>query len=89
MFKLFKKVTLKNQLRDIIRQGNNDEYAQLIKTICELHENEFTEENTPTRESFILELVTDAFNESRRKHGISEIPMDALFLATVKDENES
>lgn len=71
--------SLRPVLSKIIVQGNNDEYASLVKLICELHENEFTEENVPTRESFILELVTDALNASRRNKDIMEIPQDALF----------
>ena len=71
--------SLRSPLSKIIVQGNNDEYARLVKMICELHENEFTEENVPTRESFILELVTDALNASRRNKDIMEIPQDALF----------
>jgi len=84
--------SLRSPLSKIIVQGNYDEYARLIKMICELHENEFTEENVPTRESFILELVTDALNASRRDKNFNEIPQDALFRVacdTTLDKKEN
>jgi len=58
------------QLKTIIQQGNQDQYRALIKKIVKLHRKEYTEDNLPTSEDFILELVNDALDEMWEHDGV-------------------
>lgn len=58
------------KLRKIIQQGNQDKYRELIKKIVQFHVEEYTEDNLPTAEDFILELVNDALDEMWEKQGV-------------------
>ncbi|MCU9611784.1 hypothetical protein OEK97_28155, partial [Escherichia coli] len=46
-----------------LRQGNQNLYKDMIRKIVLFHREEYTEENLPTAESFILEMVNEALDE--------------------------
>jgi hypothetical protein len=60
------------KLRAIISQGDTSkEYRNLFKKILKIHREEFTEENLPTTEDYLKELLKDAIQEvADREHTI-------------------
>jgi len=53
-----------SHLRKIIRQGDRSKaYRNLIKKIVRIHREFFTEENIPTANGYLQELLDDAFRE--------------------------
>lgn len=49
------------ELRRIIRQGDTTkEYRKLFERIVIIHREEFTEENLPTTQGYLEELLADA-----------------------------
>lgn len=56
-------MSIEKELKNIIKQGNQHLYQKLINDIVSLHRQEYTEENLPTSEGFILELVNNALDD--------------------------
>jgi hypothetical protein len=53
-----------SNLRHIIRQGDTSKaYRNLIKKIVRIHREYFTEENIPTANCYLQELLDDAFRD--------------------------
>lgn len=69
--RVFSMVNFDKELKRIIRQGNQKEYAKLIKKIVRFHSEEYIEDNLPTHDDFILELVNDALDELWGSHKVS------------------
>ena len=56
------------ELRNIIRQGDtSQEYRNLFKRIVIIHREEFTEENIPTTQGYLEELLADAIKVAELK----------------------
>ena len=66
MFNMFDR-----KLRRIISQGDTSrEYRKLFKRIVEIHREEFTEENIPTTEDYLQELLREGIEDARSREGV-------------------
>jgi hypothetical protein len=54
--------SIRKQLHQIIRQGNNEEILELFKEIVKASQEEFTEDNLPTQVGFLSENLFNSFS---------------------------
>jgi hypothetical protein len=61
-------MNFEKKLREIIRKGDTTrEYRDLFKTIVKIHRESFTEENIPTSQQYLQELLDDAIADVRER----------------------
>lgn len=83
------------ELEDIVKQGDtSQEYRNLFKKIVRLHKKHFTEENLPTAENYLQELlreaIEDIYQTDRIEGLLNKITLKEYIssLKDVKPENK-
>ena len=59
---------IRKSLEKIIKQGNNDQIAQIFVEIVNASEKEFTEDNLPTLAAFLQKDLLEAFVTKYPEH---------------------
>ncbi|RLD18587.1 MAG: hypothetical protein DRI69_10080 [Bacteroidetes bacterium] len=65
MTKMKKAASFRTGIRQIVKQGNQDEISELFKEIIEAAKDEFTEDNYQTMIAYLMSAFMDGVDQTR------------------------